>query len=824
MGESGCSSRFVGSKREISNLVTSIISIQPFLLYPAMKKVFFCLTLGFFLAFHANLEAKSLTGTVRSPSLGRDLPVTLHTPDAPPPKPKRTEPPFETPAKPDPKKPAQPDVTRYPLIVYLKNLPIPRLGTTPDDQLIASFLKRGFLVAEVDYQNQPMGKNQREIFEEYCHIWMSFNGYCWNGGEYPVLRIKPNEPKLPRTCSGLQNGKLIVDDKHYPINGFAVYLVPAGYDLVTAEVPHGYVELLLPSKPQKPVPLVMNRMPGFLNTGKPHEPQVSENDIFCYTFAYSGYGVGSMYHYAEFENNRWVNGTFTPGQKIVRMLRARKNEFGLDGRIGLMGISGSSSYIFYTSVRRPGQKSGISEELANTPMFALDCHGTAPKWAVQYFPEDVECGGIGKSYRIPYTGSPEERDRGPYGDVEGRPDVFLISDGGPGYALPYVDAKMPPLIFTTSARCATVGTRGWSYQNVRMPELFKQLGAKNFEFFFNPGLEHSFDYTKIDHIMAFFERHLRGPKNDPAKDAALEAEAQQLGGVTQSHTGLNLGYEKAWVATPIAPITTPVAAADMPKKESFHIFLLLGQSNMVGAPNIKPEDQKPVEGVLKLRGEAADPFSADSASPVEWVKAAHPVFETQPAPRHPWSRPVGRFSLAMEFAKAYREKHPGATVGLVPCAWCGASIDQLSKGAPTYENLIRRAKAAGQVGTIRGVLWQHGETDAMDAESAKAYEAKLQQFISDLRADLAQPDLRFAVGELPDFSNAKKVVPRTPISALIQKAIISLPSKIKNTSVVSGKGLSDQTREKCGYPIRDKIFIDRNSLMELGRRFAAAFE
>ena len=217
-------------------------------------------------------------------------------------------------------------------------------------------------------------------------------------------------------------------------------------------------------------------------------------------------------------------------------------------------------------------------------------------------------------------------------------------------------------------------------------------------------------------------------------------------------------------------------------------------------------------------------LTAQSASPVDWVAAAHPLFETQPAPRHPQNQPVGRFGLGIEFAKTYRDANPGVTVGLVPCGWVGASIDRLSKGSPAYENLICRAKAAEQVGTIRGILWQHGETDVNDSATTEAYEAKLHKLIADLRADLETPDLRFVAGELPEFRDADKKPPRRANVAKLRKTLARLPKTEENTAVVSGKDLKDLNREKTGFPINDKIFLDRESLLELGRRYAKAFD
>ena len=42
-----------------------------------------------------------------------------------------------------------------PVVVYLKDLPIPRIGREPDETLIAGFLDQGMIVIVADYENDP---------------------------------------------------------------------------------------------------------------------------------------------------------------------------------------------------------------------------------------------------------------------------------------------------------------------------------------------------------------------------------------------------------------------------------------------------------------------------------------------------------------------------------------------------------------------------------------------------------------------------------------------------------------------------------------------
>jgi hypothetical protein len=241
-------------------------------------------------------------------------------------------------------------------------------------------------------------------------------------------------------------------------------------------------------------------------------------------------------------------------------------------------------------------------------------------------------------------------------------------------------------------------------------------------------------------------------------------------------------------------------AAPTPDRPLFHLFLLMGQSNMSGYGELQPGDEQPVPGVLKIPTVAKGDFA--------WQPAAHPLHNRLPS---------DRFGLGLPFAIEYRKAHPGVTVGLIPVGFGGAGIDSLKKGSAVYADAIAKAKWAAQGGVLKGVLWHQGESDTVAPASADAYAAKLDGLVRDLRGDLESPELPFVCGELADFYGTgrdHKAPDRVARIAQVQQALAELPQRVPHTACVSGKGLHSIDGHL--------VHFDRASYIELGRRYAVA--
>ena len=245
------------------------------------------------------------------------------------------------------------------------------------------------------------------------------------------------------------------------------------------------------------------------------------------------------------------------------------------------------------------------------------------------------------------------------------------------------------------------------------------------------------------------------------------------------------------------------------KKADFHVFLLMGQSNMAGGDkeeHLLPEDKQPVPHIVYIPTLSTKNFA--------WKPAAHPLHVR---PNRPKS-----FGLGLPFAQQYLKDHPGVTVGLIPVAFGGHCIDKLNIGTPVYEDAMKKAAFAAERGTIKGILWHQGESDTVGEERPNSYAEKLYKLIADVRTDLQIKDLPFIVGDLAELYGIGETRDRaTPEKvAQIEKVrdvLKSLPEKVANTGFVDTRWLTYSDSPKCTH-------FDRASYIILGKRYADIYE
>ena len=222
---------------------------------------------------------------------------------------------------------------------------------------------------------------------------------------------------------------------------------------------------------------------------------------------------------------------------------------------------------------------------------------------------------------------------------------------------------------------------------------------------------------------------------------------------------------------------------------NFHLYLLVGQSNMAGRGEVSgkyKEEGNPQLYVLTKKN--------------EWLLAKHPLHFDKPSVAG-----VGPgLSFGIEMAKA----NPGIKIGLVPCAVGGTSInawqpggyDKATKTHP-FDDAVKRIEEAMKSGVFKGVIWHQGESDS-GPEAAASYYPKLAKVIERFRELTKDPNLPFVVGELGKFKEQYST-----INSLLKQ----LPETIKNTSIASSNGLKHKG---------DVTHFDSPSAEKLGRRFA----
>jgi len=241
---------------------------------------------------------------------------------------------------------------------------------------------------------------------------------------------------------------------------------------------------------------------------------------------------------------------------------------------------------------------------------------------------------------------------------------------------------------------------------------------------------------------------------------------------------------RRWLTVLFASITCALQAADA----NFHLYLLIGQSNMAGRGKIELQDKVAVPRVLML----------NKAN--EWVSAADPIS---------FDKPIAGVSLGRTFGIEMAKADPKVKIGLIPCAVGGTPIRRWQQKGDLYKAALKRAKIAQKDGVIKGILWHQGESDSGKEATAKIYAQQLQAMIAAWRKDLGNDNTPVVVGEMGRFFNRAKFKP------VVDAALKALPGNVKYAAWVSAKGLEHKG---------DVVHFNAAGYREFGKRYAAKMQ
>ncbi len=231
----------------------------------------------------------------------------------------------------------------------------------------------------------------------------------------------------------------------------------------------------------------------------------------------------------------------------------------------------------------------------------------------------------------------------------------------------------------------------------------------------------------------------------------------------------------------------------LPAKEKFHLYLLVGQSNMAGRGVIEDQDKSPHPRVLMFTKENT------------WAPAVDPLHFDKPQ--------IAGVGLGSSFGRAMAEADPEVTIGLIPCAVGGTPLARWQPEGDLYAAAVKRCRAAQEHGTLRGILWHQGEGDSGTEANARSYGERLAKTIAGFRKDLEAPGVPFVAGELGHFLLPTTDAGKPKFWKVVNEQINDLPNKVPHTAAVSAEGLKHKG---------DDVHFDSASLREFGRRYAKA--
>ena len=231
-------------------------------------------------------------------------------------------------------------------------------------------------------------------------------------------------------------------------------------------------------------------------------------------------------------------------------------------------------------------------------------------------------------------------------------------------------------------------------------------------------------------------------------------------------------------------------------KDKFHLFLLVGQSNMAGRGIVERQDREPHPRVLML---TKDNRWAPAVDPLHFDKASVGV------------------GIGKTFGTHIAETDPEITVGLIPCAAGGSPISSWEPGgyhaqtkSHPYDDAIKRAKIALESGTLKGILWHQGESDSKPGR-AEVYEEKLHALVARVRKEFDAPTVPFIAGQMGIFAERLWSVEKKQVDAVHR----NLPKKVAHTAFVDAVGLKHKG---------DQVHFDAKSYRQLGSRYAHAYQ
>lgn len=204
---------------------------------------------------------------------------------------------------------------------------------------------------------------------------------------------------------------------------------------------------------------------------------------------------------------------------------------------------------------------------------------------------------------------------------------------------------------------------------------------------------------------------------------------------------------------------------------------------MAGRAAIELQDLDTLQGVFLYKG----------IEGVVWERAANPLNKYSSIRKKLSMQKLGpgyTFAHAMRSAKKQ--------IGLVVNAKGGTSINLWAPGSDFYREAVQRTKKAMKYGSLKGVLWLQGESDASKYQS---YLPKILDMIRSLRSDLNLPELPFIASQL---SGDK------PHREGFNNMIMELPKNIEHTAVIKTKRTNTI----------DSTHFDSGSQRLLGERYA----
>jgi hypothetical protein len=259
-----------------------------------------------------------------------------------------------------------------------------------------------------------------------------------------------------------------------------------------------------------------------------------------------------------------------------------------------------------------------------------------------------------------------------------------------------------------------------------------------------------------------------------------------------SASATTAGIPSASASTASHPSTSATSSGPGPSSGSvFHIFLLMGQSNMAGVADKEASDQN-TDDRLKVWGGCNQPAG-------QW-NTANPPLNDCPGEKG-WNLSTS-VDPGIWFGKTLLEKLPaGDTIGLVGTAESGESITTFIAGGSHHQMILRKISEvkSAENGRFEGIIFHQGESD----NGQNSWPDKVVQLYTEVKAAFGVDyDVPFILGELPNGGCC------SGHNTQVHAAAMKLPK---------GYFVSQD-----GTNVLDEYHFDHASVLIMGKRYGAS--
>ena len=267
----------------------------------------------------------------------------------------------------------------------------------------------------------------------------------------------------------------------------------------------------------------------------------------------------------------------------------------------------------------------------------------------------------------------------------------------------------------------------------------------------------------------------------------------------------------------------PLPAVELAKP--IDVYLIGGQSNATGQGYLAnlPKDVLPDQRVMLFN--SGKPHLNSGGEPNTWV----PLRQASESP--------DRFGPELGFGNRLQELMSDRKIALIKHAHSGTNLyiewnpgkdaadaehfgPQFKTFVETVEQGIKELRDQSYEPTIRGMIWQQGESDTKSADAAGAYGKNLAHFIARVREQFHSPDMLFVYGYVlpPPNKGPQRDLVRQGEKEVDQDS--SSPLAVKGAFVVATDDLSQRADDRnTPYP-KDHVHFGTAGTLELGRRMA----